>query len=95
MNIKMWQEKTLKKSSCCSQTVPQHKDSAMVNSTDPQAEPASLKLYVRLATQEDVEDIVDVIHRAFMHDPVLNYFGSVKKVRGNDKAMMYIASSPI
>jgi hypothetical protein len=50
-----------------------------------------LKLYVRLATQEDVEDIVDVIHRAFMHDPVLNYFGSVKKVRGNDKATMYIA----
>ncbi|KAF8164674.1 hypothetical protein BJ912DRAFT_934828 [Pholiota molesta] len=52
----------------------------MVNSTDPQAEPTSLKLYVRLATQEDVEDIVDVIHRAFMHDPVLNYFGSVKKL---------------
>ncbi|KAF8164672.1 hypothetical protein BJ912DRAFT_255845 [Pholiota molesta] len=50
----------------------------MTSSTDPK--PASLKLYVRLATQEDVEDIVDVIHRAFMHDPVLNYFGSVKKL---------------
>lgn len=59
----------------------------MANSPDPK--PANLNLYVRLATQEDVEDIVDVIYRAFMHDPVLNYLGSVKKVRG-----MYIASNP-
>jgi hypothetical protein len=37
--------------------------------------------YLRLATIDDLDKIVDSGFRAFLHDPVLNYFGNVKKVR--------------
>jgi len=36
--------------------------------------------YLRLATIDDLDKIVGSGFRAFLHDPVLNYFGSVKKV---------------
>jgi len=37
--------------------------------------------YLRLATIDDLDKIVDSGFRAFLHDPVLNYFGNVKNVR--------------
>ena len=37
--------------------------------------------YVRIATLEDVEGIVDVMCQAFEHDPVLNYISNAPKVR--------------
>ncbi|KDR78236.1 hypothetical protein GALMADRAFT_245316 [Galerina marginata CBS 339.88] len=36
--------------------------------------------YVKLATLADLEELVDVAFRAFIHDPVMNYFGNVKKM---------------
>jgi len=36
--------------------------------------------YLRLATIDDLDKIVDSGFRAFLHDPVLNYLGNVKKV---------------
>jgi len=37
--------------------------------------------YLRLATIDDLDKIVDSGFRAFLHDPLLNYFGNVKEVR--------------
>ena len=37
--------------------------------------------YIRLATIGDLKEIVDSGSRAFIHDPPMNYFGNVKKVR--------------
>ncbi|KAG2005565.1 hypothetical protein CC2G_001960 [Coprinopsis cinerea AmutBmut pab1-1] len=53
---------------------------------DPQPERASpspgapSKPYVRVAEPEDFEQIVEVAHNAFVHDPVELYFGNVKEI---------------
>ncbi|KAF9472681.1 hypothetical protein BDN70DRAFT_818299 [Pholiota conissans] len=48
----------------------------MVDETPPVIETP----YVRIATLEDVEGIVDVMCQAFKHDPVLNYLSNAPKL---------------
>ncbi|KAJ3569016.1 hypothetical protein NP233_g5324 [Leucocoprinus birnbaumii] len=43
------------------------------------------KTTVRLATEADFEAITDVVVNAFVHDPVYNYFGSLKELIPKDK----------
>ncbi|KAF8970637.1 hypothetical protein BDZ97DRAFT_1652308 [Flammula alnicola] len=51
----------------------------MTDSAAPASHPQ--QPYIRLATLEDLDKIVDIAGCAFIHDPVINYFGNVKKVR--------------
>ena len=36
--------------------------------------------YLRLATIDDLDEIADCSVRAFIHDPIMNYWGNVKEV---------------
>jgi len=56
-------------------------DRRMVTETSPTPSSQQQQSYLRLATIDELEKIVDSGFRAFLHDPVLNYFGNVKKVR--------------
>ncbi|KAJ3508072.1 hypothetical protein NLJ89_g5954 [Agrocybe chaxingu] len=38
------------------------------------------KPYVQAATPEDIDEIVQVAARAFVHDPIVNYFGNAPKL---------------
>ena len=60
-----------------SRLTPDMSTTTAADSTGDHVEP-----HIRLATPLDFDELADVALRAFIEDPVMNYFGSVKKVWG-------------